>query len=90
MDRKPVDDVGGRTPVALIALAAVCGLAWILCTGIVQNAQRHVDVGDPGSLQAAVEGSRWALIVGFVAMPGFFVVTGACVLLWCNSRKGSP
>ena len=90
MDRRPADGAGRRTPIVMIALAAACGLTWIVCTGIVQNAQRHVDVRDAGSVQAAFEGSRWALIVGYVAMPGFLVVTGAFVLLWFNSRRGSP
>jgi hypothetical protein len=89
MGQQRVVDRRRRTAVVLIAFAAVCGLAWIVSTGIVQNSQRQVDLNDLRSVQAAIERSRWALIVGYAAMPGFIVATGVFVVLWFSSRRRS-
>ena len=66
----------------LLAIACSSGLAWIVATALLQNIQRQIDEADPSSVNAAIESTRSVQLIGYVAMPAFFVSVGTYVLVW--------
>ena len=82
-------DHKARIPVAALLLASgvASGLAWIVSAAVVQNAQRHTDVSDPSTTDAAIESTRWFIVAEFVAMPLFFASFGVYVLAWFLRRQ---
>ena len=66
----------------LLAIACAAGLAWIVATALLQNIQRQIDEADPSSVNAAIESTRSVQLIGYVAMPAFFVTAGTYVVVW--------
>ncbi len=66
----------------LLAIACATGLAWIVATALLQNIQRQIGEADPSSVNAAIEGTRSVQLIGYVAMPAFFVSVGTYVVVW--------
>lgn len=66
----------------LLAIACATGLAWIVATALLQNIQRQIDEADPSSVNAAIESTRSVQVIGYVAMPAFFVSVGTYVVVW--------